>query len=105
MQKNKYKPLTSELKLEINNLLLKGFSQVYVSEKLNVSKHKVFLVANGFDKYERGNRIHIDQISDKVYNELINISENKGLKLSEFLRKELRYITEKYPNYTKKPVI
>lgn len=105
MQKNKYKPLTSELKLEINKLLAQKFSQVYISNKLNVSKHCVFLVANNLKKYERGNRIHIDQISDKVYNELINISENKGLKLSEFLRKELRYITEKYPQYIKKPVI
>lgn len=100
----KYKPINEKLKTKIHELLKKGFSQKQVAEKLNVSAHSVFKVKNNIDVYKRGNLIQVDSVSDKLFNDLKNIAENKGEKFPEFIRKELRIAAEKYPEeYKKKP--
>lgn len=96
----KYNNLTDEIKAKIFILLNDGKPQKTIAKILNVSAHNVFLVKNKFDekKYNRGNVIRATGISDSLFNDLTAISENLGYKkLSQFIKKELTSIRDKYP--------
>lgn len=96
----KYNELNDEVKAKIFVLLNDGKSQKQIAKILNISSHNVFLIKNRFDekKYNRGNVIRATGVSDSLFNDLLAISDNLGYKkLSQFIKKELPSIRDKYP--------
>lgn len=97
MSKKKYKELTNLLIEKIHQLNEQGLTQAKISEELNVSKHNVFKTIHNFKIYDRGNVITIHHVSDTVFDELSILAENKDLKLPEFIKRNLKLITNAYP--------
>lgn len=94
----KYKSITEEIKAKVFVLLSEGKSQKEIGKTLNISSWNVFLIKNNTDKCNRGKVVRATGISDSLYNELENISENLGYKkLSHFIKKELPKIRDQYP--------
>lgn len=97
----KYTLVTSEIKARVFVLLSEGKSQKAIGKILNISSNNVFLIKNNIEcnsKYNRGKTIKVTGVSDALYNELDAISDNLGYKkLSQFIKKELPNLRDKYP--------
>jgi len=96
MSKN-YIPVTDKIKQKVLRLLEKNKSQKTISDTLNISPRNVFLIKNNLPKYNTGRVVRATGVSESLYRELENISENLGFKkLSHFIKKELPKIRDSY---------
>lgn len=97
----KYTAVTEEIKAKVFVLLAEGKSQKNIGKILNISSNNVFLIKNNIEcnaKYNRGRTIKVAGVSDALYNELEAISDNLGYrKLSQFIKKELPNLRDKFP--------
>lgn len=96
-----YQPLDEKNKAIIEKLLEEKVPMRQISEIVNVSVHNIFLCKNKIEKVSRGKVINISSVSVKLYSDLHNISDNLGIKFGDFMRKELRKISESYPQKMK----
>lgn len=93
-----YTPVTEKIKKKVIALLAEKKSQKKISELLNISPRNVFLIKNDLTAYKNGKEVRATGVSEALYKELENISENLGhKKLSHFIKKELPAIRDKYP--------
>lgn len=90
---------------QIKRMLEDKHTIAATAKKFNVSNYAVFKIKNNIDKYDRGNQVVVDSISNKVFNDLHNIANNKGLKFPKFMKEELKKITDSYPDRMKQPLI
>jgi len=95
-----YNKITNKIKSRVDALLWEKKTQKEISVILNISQYNVFLIKNKVVEYNRGRVVRATGVSDALYNELENISENLGYKkLSHFFKKELPAIRDKYPQH------
>lgn len=97
----KYATVTEEIKAKVFVLLLDGKSQKNIGKILNISSNNVFLIKNNIEcnsRYNRGKTIKVTGVSEALYNELEAIADNLGYrKLSQFIKKELPNLRDKFP--------